>query len=1061
MVFIAGDNNLDSFGEQDVFEMLSVRDESKYLRILVEYDYASSGLSSKRFIIENGHIIEEYPLGETNTGSIVTLQNFIQWGEGYPADKNILILWNHGGGTLDKAIQSYYPLSNTIEKKLLSESILLDDEAEDYLDNLELKAVFKPFKKFDIIGFDACLMSMIEVLYQLRNHTEVIVGSQENQPGTGWNYQTLLEYLVEYPDASNESISKAMVSSYIDSYRDKRVFVSLSAIRTNQLDFVVNHLNSFSFALLKLCDEPFIKDKLLAIYEKMEKFSTAYLDLYYFVFLLKETFLDSHTFSEEATLLLDALQKLVIDNQTLYIDKSYGLSIYLPNSNELSHFSLDILSKLDINRSSSAPYWFKFFKKFSNIEKSEISSTKVIERSSTMAIIKSETFEEREEKQWRESFKRYIEANSKKGLKEKSAEALADEEKREKLRKSLLNSNDYFALERIIGEKDLLSINYLTRGLKAAKSVARIHIRTERGIPAGYGTGFLISDTLLLTNHHVLPDANYARHSQVEFDFEMDDNYQLKQSHYFLFDSERFFYSCPLLDFTIVSVRPRSSNSTPLKKFGYLQLIEESGKSLTGEFISLIQHPKGSDKHLTIRNNRVLGREKEYILYEADTMKGSSGAPVFNDQWDVVALHHSGVPKKDSEGRILKKDGTPWSRTESDETIDWIANEGVRISSIFKHLKGKSFWSRDDARVLEELGKVSQSDLSEKLAHFAGAKNIIMGEAGTKQQSMPAVTQLKLSALMTMLENPKTTEQDLSPYFVLSKEEQRGMDPLFKVNHELIITDAPELKESSLLLNSANWICKRTRQKLYQERLTEGEKVKIISQGDSWFQYPFILNDVIDHLMQVENYAILSFGEAGDLIREMVAKSEFVSALSSEKPDFFLISGGLNDLVSGGGIKNYIHRPESSFDPKDLVNRIAFSKFKARLSTDYTNLFSIILQTQPHINILFHGYSYPVPSLGKWLGLEFNTLGIVDEQLQMELVQILFDEINQELEQVSKSFPKSVHFLDIRNVVPERGWFDELHPTNPFFGDVASVFQDKIEQILYKKKGVNRDGKSS
>lgn len=108
---------------------------------------------------------------------------------------------------------------------------------------------------------------------------------------------------------------------------------------------------------------------------------------------------------------------------------------------------------------------------------------------------------------------------------------------------------------------------------------------------------------------------------------------------------------------------------------------------------------------------------------------------------------------------------------------------------------------------------------------------------------------------------------------------------------------------------------------------------------------------------EVKNFAILSFGEAGDLIRDMVAKSEFVSALSAEKPDFFLISGGGNDLLADGGIKNYVKKLDTSFDPKYLINRIEFSKFKARLGSDYTNLFSIVLQTQPDIKIICHSYS--------------------------------------------------------------------------------------------------------
>jgi len=668
---------------------------------------------------------------------------------------------------------------------------------------------------------------------------------------------------------------------------------------------------------------------------------------------------------------------------------------------------------------------------------------------------KNRTLEERKEEQWELSEQRYHDAEKEikdelTAIESKGLEAVVNDDKLA-LRKSLVERNDYFALERILGKKDLLSINYLMLGIKASRSVARVHIRTERGFPAGYGTGFLISPSLFLTNHHILPNVYYAQHSQIEFDFEMDEMYQLKQSHYFQLATEKFFYTSKELDFTIVAVNLFSVNSSSLSEFGHLVLTEASGKSLQTESVSIIQHPEGSDKHITIRNNKVLGRFKEYIHYEADTMSGSSGSPVFNDQWDVVALHHSGVPKKDSNGNVLRKDGKLWQRGHSDEDVDWIANEGIRISSIFQHLKEQRDWKMDEARVLEELGRVSHSDLNEYIIHFAGASNIITGEFGSKQPTLPSTSPIKLSELVNRLEDKDTTEQSLTPYFVLSQESQRGIDPLFKVNNELVITDAPELEESALLLNSANWICRRTRHKQYQDKLKNGAKVKIISEGDSWFQYPYILNDVIDHLMQVEDFAILSFGEAGDLMRDMVAKSEFVSSLSSEQPDFFLISGGGNDLVAGGGITNYIKKPETSFDPKYLINRIEFSKFKMRLASDYTNLFSIILQTKPDIQIICHGYSYPVPNGGKWFGQPLNELGIKDEQLQAELIRLLFDEINQLLQQTAESFPTSVHFLDLRNVVPERGWYDELHPTNPFFGDIASVFQDKIESLLGDK----------
>ena len=194
-------------------------------------------------------------------------------------------------------------------------------------------------------------------------------------------------------------------------------------------------------------------------------------------------------------------------------------------------------------------------------------------------------------------------------------------------------------------------------------------------------------------------------------------------------------------------------------------------------------------------------------------------------------------------------------------------------------------------------------------------------------------------------------------------------------------------------------------------------------------------------------FAVLSFGEAGDLIRDIVAKAEFISAVQTEQPDFFLISGGGNDLVAGGGLKNYLNKPGSNFEPHHLINHIAFARFKSRIASDYTNLFSIVLKIMPEIKILCHGYSYPVPNAGRWLGQSMIEMGITDIQLQTEIIRMIFDQLNDVIERTAASFPKSVHYIDVRNVVPSRGWFDELHPTNPFFGDVAAMFKDKMLEL--------------
>jgi hypothetical protein len=75
------------------------------------------------------------------------------------------------------------------------------------------------------------------------------------------------------------------------------------------------------------------------------------------------------------------------------------------------------------------------------------------------------------------------------------------------------------------------------------------------------------------------------------------------------------------------------------------------------------------------------------VHYHTDTSPGSSGSPVLNDQWEVVALHHSGVPRRDDQGRILARDGSLWQEAMGDEFIDRVANEGVRVSRIVASVK--------------------------------------------------------------------------------------------------------------------------------------------------------------------------------------------------------------------------------------------------------------------------------------------------------------------------------------------------------------------------------------
>lgn len=241
------------------------------------------------------------------------------------------------------------------------------------------------------------------------------------------------------------------------------------------------------------------------------------------------------------------------------------------------------------------------------------------------------------------------------------------------------------ALERIIARNDLLSIRYVELAARVARTVARVHVRELGGSLAGYGTGFLVSPRLLLTNNHVFGNAAQAGASRVEFDFQEGYDGKLRSSLFFELDPAAFFVTDKALDFTLVALKGSLSK---LEAFGWNALSAAEGKVIAGEYVSIIQHPSGERKQIAVRENQVVDVLDNFLHYRTDTAPGSSGSPVFNDQWEVVALHHSGVPKKNAAGQFLTKDGKVWTQGMPDNLIQWIANEGIRIGRILKHVQG-------------------------------------------------------------------------------------------------------------------------------------------------------------------------------------------------------------------------------------------------------------------------------------------------------------------------------------------------------------------------------------
>ena len=165
----------------------------------------------------------------------------------------------------------------------------------------------------------------------------------------------------------------------------------------------------------------------------------------------------------------------------------------------------------------------------------------------------------------------------------------------------------------------------------------------------------------------MLPTLESAAASSAEFDFQDGVDGQPLRSTVLRLDPAAFWLEDRDLDFALVAVRAAPS----LASYGFNRLIEAEGKAIVGEFVTIVQHPRGERKQVALRDNRIVDVLERHLHYAADTEPGSSGSPVFNDQWEIVALHHASV------------------RAPAHDELGGYVNEGVRVSRLVRFIRGR------------------------------------------------------------------------------------------------------------------------------------------------------------------------------------------------------------------------------------------------------------------------------------------------------------------------------------------------------------------------------------
>jgi hypothetical protein len=358
MVYMDGDNNLEANALQDINEMELVNLENEGVKVIVlidrcdGYSTADGDWKGTRLYeikkdldtnkINSTRLADSTYLNltssgdneELNMGAPATVTKFISFCKNsYSADKYAFIFWNHGGGWRsraallrrmlvssqadNKSIYSYInskkfkPGTNNINKAVCWD----ETSSNDCLYMSEVESALSG-NGINVIGFDACLMSMVEVVYQLKDCGDYVVASSPTEPASGWVYNRFLYQLINLSDNSSLNLSKCIVDSYIDYTEEDDI--TLSVIDLSKVNSLASAISTFATNL----QSEDADDVCIARYDTYSYSGEPFIDLYHFAENLSGVTGSSG--------LITALTNAVVYHRHRNCPDSHGLSIYFP-----------------------------------------------------------------------------------------------------------------------------------------------------------------------------------------------------------------------------------------------------------------------------------------------------------------------------------------------------------------------------------------------------------------------------------------------------------------------------------------------------------------------------------------------------------------------------------------------------------------------------------------------------------------------------------------------------------------------------------------------------------
>ena len=589
----------------------------------------------------------------------------------------------------------------------------------------------------------------------------------------------------------------------------------------------------------------------------------------------------------------------------------------------------------------------------------------------------------------------------------------------EKPQEVTLTEKEVKRLEKVWGDTQYHSIGWILTLFDRSKSVLRLGKSKFEGM----GTAFVFDGSwlgpqwtkknLILTNAHVCSPEHEVQRKHQSLPPEITRATFLGNKEFERFGGMKVrpVWTSPPedLDATLLEL-VALDRGLPLIPLGHPPVLEGENSR-----VNILGHPRGAGEiKVSIQDNEVFDLEEKVLLYRTPTDPGSSGSPVFDKDWNLVALHHASAGG---------------------------ANRGIRMDVLLERIKGD----------LSTQSNVSSHPPS-------------VGVPGPETEvSSPDRLRIKESELQSLLNDPAVGEETLTRYFNAVPTGPFSFRYQLKEEVEIDPSDEEESLKfegaarglfGKSLVGTANGVFGMTRlwnyHKLKRER---PDAPTLVSEGDSWFQHPY-LKETISQLG--DNYNIRSLGAAGDELSNMLSQKQYLGAIYDEGPVGFLFSGLGNDILG-----QFTHRlnpyfPDDGSGPRRLLNtnRGVASSFSNQLEKGlkgYDELSREIAKHFPALPIFVHGYDYAIPGEGKrdfWLKPALDEQGIPDEERE-EVVRIVIDKINQGLQRLAEKFA-NLHYVDCRGAAPHHPvpWDDAIHPHEEGYREVANRFHLKIQSVI-------------